>query len=270
MPVPAPVADPSPSLEACTRLPFAATLPIAEASGAVWLPRDGGVIVVVADSGHDGDYLVIDDEDGHVLERGKLPLGGRGDDLEGLAADGDELWAITSSGWMRSWVPRPGGGYTAKVAAYPLEDDGECPIDSVNCGHNFEGLCLTAAPLPDGCRGYAAAKADGDLVCLVADGDRWRVDRTRSIHVAPGEVLAACDITADGAVWTGDNFFGATTVRRLVGGKVTATARLGDGFPEAMAIAPDGTLFRFSDTGGAPSKAARYRCAKDAPDAGAN
>lgn len=283
-PVPVPVPSPSPSspppspyvspdLSSCTRLPFAATLPIAEASGAVWLPRDGGVIVVIADSGHDGDYLIIDDEDGQVLERGKLPLGGRGDDLEGLAADGDDLWAITSSGWMRSWVHRPGGGFSAKVTAYALEDDGECPIDAVNCGHNYEGLCLAAAPLADGCRGYAVAKADGDLVCLVAAGDRWQVDRARTFHVTHGDVMAACDITADGAVWTGDNLFGTTTVRRLVGGKVAASGRLGDGFPEAMAIAPDGTIYRFSDMGGAPSRVGKYRCAagpKAATATGAN
>jgi hypothetical protein len=31
-----------------------------------------------------------------------------------------------------------------------------------------------------------------------------------------------------------------------------------------MALAPDGTIYRFSDTGGAPSRVAAYRCAGDA------
>jgi hypothetical protein len=256
------------SLTSCTRLPFADSLPIAEASGAVWLPRDGGVIAVVSDSGNHGDYLLIDDEDGHVVERGQLPLGGIGDDLEGLAADGDRLWAITSSGWMRSWRPKRDGGYALEVTAFRIDEDDECTVDAVNCGHNYEGLCLgKVAGAP--CDGYAVAKADGALVCLVRDGDRWRADRAHAIAVTRGDVMAACDITADGAVWTGDNLFGANLVRRIVGGEVTASAALGVGFPEAMAIAPDGTIYRFSDTSGAPSKAARFRCGgpKDAPAA---
>lgn len=255
----APPPSTAPELARCTREPFAETLPIAEASGAVWLPRDGGVIVVVADSGHDGDYLVLDAATGRVLEDGKLPLHGAGDDLEGLAADGDTLWAITSGGWMRSWTPKAGGGYKADVRAYRIDPDDACELDSVNCGHNYEGLCLGATGAGS-CAGYAAAKADGTLVCLVRDGDRWIADHARSIAVAPPDVLAACDITADGALWTGDNLFSGSMVRRLAGGEVTATARLGDGFPEAMAIAPDGTIYRFSDTGSAPSRATKFRC----------
>lgn len=256
-----------PRLDGCVRQPFAETLPIAEASGAVWLARDGGVVLVVADSGHDGDYLVIDDADGRILERGQLPLGGRGDDLEGLAADrdGTRIWAITSSGWLRAWTARPDGGFELVVAAYPIDDDDECPIDAVNCGRNFEGLCLGPTGAGGGCAGYAAAKATGDLICLVADGDRWRADPSRTVHATGPEALAACDIAPDGAVWTGDNLFGARLVRRLVGGEVTARASLGDGFPEAMALAPDGTLFRFSDTGGAPSRVTKYRCGAAAP-----
>src|SRR5690242_17471297 len=138
-------APPTVSLADCKRLPFASPLPIAEASGAVWLPQDGGVIVVIADSGHRGDYLIIDDDDGKVLETGKLPLDGRGDDLEGLATDGDRLWAITSSGWMRSWKRKDGGGYHADLHAYRIDDDDECSLDAVNCGHNYEGLCFGAA-----------------------------------------------------------------------------------------------------------------------------
>ncbi len=221
--------------------------------------------MVVADSGHDGEYLVIDDADGRVLDSGKLPLGAAGgDDLEGLTSDGDRIWAITSSGWLRAWRARPTGGFELVVAAYRVDDEDPCPVDAVNCGLNYEGLCLAPAVVPaaalGGCRGFAAAKATGDLVCLVADGDRWRADPTRSIHVGAREVLAACDITADGTVWTGDNLFGGSTVRRIVGGAITDSVHLGDGFPEAMAVAPAGTIYRFSDTGGAPSRIAAYRC----------
>jgi hypothetical protein len=263
-PPPPPAIDAAPvnaSLERCEKLPFAATIPIAEASGAVWLPRDGGAIVVVSDSGHHGDYVVIDGDDGHVLEHGKLPLGGVGDDVEGLAADGDRLWGITSSGWMRSWKPKHGGGYAADVLAYRIDDNDECALADFNCGHNYEGLCLGAAAGADGCGGYAVAKADGALVCLIRDGDRWIADAARAIKVTGPDVMAACDITADGAVWTGDNLFGAATVRRLVAGEVTASASLGEGFPESMAIAPDGVIYRLSDVGGTtPSKVSKWRC----------
>lgn len=253
----------------CERLPFAETVPVPEASGAQWLARDGGVILVVGDSGHHGAYAIISADDGRVLERGKLPLGGGGDDLEGLAAedpDGARVWAISSSGWMRGWRRKAGGGYELDVTAHRIDEDDECGVDAVNCGHNYEGLCLAPGPgagrpLADGCLGYAVAKADGDLVCLVRDGERWVADRARSIDLGTRDATAACDITPDGAVWTGDNLFGGTTVRRLVGGKVVATAILGVGFPEAMAIAPGGIIYRFSDlSGDAPSRVAKYRC----------
>ena len=51
-----------PDLAHCERLPFAATLPVPEASGAVWLSRDGGVIMVIGDSGHDGAYVIVDEK----------------------------------------------------------------------------------------------------------------------------------------------------------------------------------------------------------------
>jgi hypothetical protein len=252
----------------CERLPFAETVPVPEASGAQWLARDGGVVMVVGDSGHHGAYAVIAGDDGRVLEHGKLPLGGSGDDLEGLAAeadDGERMWAITSSGWMRGWRRKP-GGFELEVSAHRIDEDDECSVDSVNCGHNYEGLCLVprtidGGQLSDGCAGYAVAKTDGHLVCLVRDGERWVADRARSIDLGTRDASAACDITPDGAVWTGDNLFGGSTVRRLVGGKVVASARLGEGFPEAMAIAPGGIIYRFSDVGGqTPSRVAKYRC----------
>lgn len=267
------VAAGAPSLD-CERLPFARDIPIAEASGAVWLPQQDGVIVVVGDSGNHGAYLVLDDADGTVLAKGRLPLDGPGDDLEGLSTDGILLWAITSSGYLRAW--RPAGadekGYQLAVPAYPVEADGACEVDDVNCGHNFEGLCLAAAgrgaagtpaDQVEGCAGYAASKKSGELLCLVREGDRYRLDPTRSLAMSSPEALAACDIGPDGAVWTGDNLFGGTQVRRRHDG-ATMMARLGDGFPETMAIAPaDGgavIVFRFSDTSGSPSKASRHRC----------
>lgn len=260
VPVDAPVAITA--LASCERIPFAATIPIAEASGAVWMPDN--TIVVVSDSGNDGAFVTLDAGDGHVVSSGKLPLGGAGDDLEGLAAADGMLWAITSSGWMRAWKPRAkSAGYELAVRAYRIDNENECPIDAVNCGDNYEGLCLqpAASAALGGCAGYAAAKTSGDLVCLVADDNgRYVAAPERRIHVSNREALAACDLAADGTIWTGDNLFGRSSVRRLAQGAVADSAALGIGFPEAMALAPDGTIYRFSDTGGAPSAVMAYRC----------
>src|SRR5262245_3472634 len=64
----------------CTQLPFAESSPVAEASGATWLTIDGKLsLLVVADSGNDGAYAILDPETGDTGEQGKLPLGGGGD-----------------------------------------------------------------------------------------------------------------------------------------------------------------------------------------------
>ncbi|HUQ05466.1 MAG TPA: hypothetical protein VM261_23350 [Kofleriaceae bacterium] len=269
-PPPPPPPPPSPprtptigALSSCERQPFAPTIPIAEASGAQWMPD--GTILVVSDSGNGGAFVTIDGGDGHVVASGKLPLGGPGDDLEGLAGADGMIWAITSSGWMRAWTPRASGkhAYELAVHAYPIDPDDECTVDAVNCGNNYEGLCLmpAASAALGGCAGYAASKASGDLVCLVRDDDgRYVAAPERRIHVSGREALAACDLAADGTIWTGDNLFGRSVVRRVSGGEVVDSAALGAGFPEAMTVAPDGTIYRFSDTGGAPSVVAKYRC----------
>ncbi|MBZ0234825.1 MAG: hypothetical protein K8M05_21030, partial [Deltaproteobacteria bacterium] len=250
-------------LAGCERIPFATSLPIAEASGAVWLPD--GSIVVVSDSGNDAAFVTIDAKDGRILASGKLPLGGGGDDLEGLTAADGLIWAITSSGWMRAWKPRGSGkGYELEVAAYRIDPEDECAADTVNCGNNYEGLCLEprASAALGGCAGFAAAKTSGELVCLVADENgRYVAAPERRIRVSFPGTLAACDLAEDGTVWTGENLFGRSAVRRVVDGAVVESAFLGEGFPEAMARAPDGTIYRFSDTGGAPSRVAAYRCA---------
>ncbi len=260
----------------CTRVTVAASVPVAEASGAVFLAD--GTILVVSDSGNDGAYVVIDAGDGHVVESGKLPLGAsdgasRADDIEGLSRVGTKIWGLTSSGWVRAWERRADGpGFTLVVPAYRIDDEDACAVDTVNCGNNYEGLCLAptaaAAAALGGCVGYAASKATGDLVCLVADGDRWRADPARRLHVSNPEALADCDVAADGTIWTGDNLFGRNAVHRIAGGAIVATGHLGEGFPEVITVGPDGRIYRFSDMGGAPSRVAVHDCAKRAQGGG--
>ena len=265
--------------ERCQRLPFAAQIDLAEASGADWVPAEGARpahILVVGDSGNRGAYAAVDATSGAVLARGRLPLDGRAsDDLEGLAAVGDDVYAITSSGWMRRWRRvADDWGFELADPAYPLAPRGDAAgltCDVVNCGKNFEGLCLRKDAVESGaCAGFAAAKADGRLYCLVRADDvagRLRLDPARTIAVSPPETLTSCDFAPDsGLLWAGTNAFDGAMVYQIHGWRDPGTAvveavdRLGSGFPESMAVSPDGIVFRFSDTGGAPSSQDRYRC----------
>lgn len=255
----------------CEKLPFAASIPLAEASGAVLLPgpapSDGPELLVVGDSGTNGAYVEVAADDGHLLRSGNLPLGeGAGDDLEGLALDGTRVWGLTSGGWMRAWE-REGTAWKLVEGPYTIEKHGPCKHDGVNCGHDFEGVCLRpdGQPDDDGCIGYAAARAEGHLYCLARDGARIVAlvrEGFQSPHAGPKitrrRFLADCAIGADGVVWTGDNLLGSAMVRRLAAPEWKGA--LGDGFPEAMALAPGGIIYRFSDTATPPGLAGKWHC----------
>ncbi|MBL8627561.1 MAG: hypothetical protein JNK64_40125 [Myxococcales bacterium] len=261
-PPPPPVVDAG----ECTAIDYQHQLDVAEASGAAWLAGPQRLLVV-SDSGHDGAYVEVDAA-GVVQARGRLPLGTSGDDVEGLALDGDRVWGLTSSGQLLAWQ-RGAQGYTL-VDGGPL--DATCAATTVNCGANYEGLCLAPKPLTDGCDGYAASKEHGTLVCLRRDGRGWAMARDRAYPVSDKGKLADCAIAADGTVWTGDNGFGLGAVRQWVlgadGPTLVGQARLGLGFPEVLAFGPDHTLYRFSDLGGSPSLAVAFRCPDRLPKAG--
>lgn len=262
----APPPPPAADAGECVAIPYQHQLDVAEASGAAWLAGPGRLLVV-SDSGHDGAYVEVDAA-GEVQARGRLPLGTSGDDVEGLALDGDRVWGLTSSGQLLAWQ-RGADGY-ALVDGGPL--DATCGPTTVNCGANYEGLCLSPTPLADGCDGYAAAKATGALVCLHRDGRGWKLAAARAYPVTGKGKLADCAIAADGTVWTGDNGFGLGAVRQwgigADGPTLLGEDRLGLGFPEVLAFGPDHTLYRFSDLGGAPSLATAFRCPDRLPKAG--
>jgi hypothetical protein len=268
----------------CTSLPFAESTPVPEASGAAWLTVNGrAVLVVVGDSGNHGAYGLVDPDTGATLESGLLPLGEAGDDLEGVATQGDQVFGLTSSGWMRQWRRAPaGGGFELVGAAYPIgpvdlpdthnddkppKSDGMvCGARAGNCGRNYEGLCLApTAVAPGACQGFAAAKADGHLYCLTADHGKFVVDRTRAIAVAKPGALADCAFAPDGSLWAGDNLFDLGRIYRVRGWQDPAKAEveplgvLSVGFPEVIAVRGD-IVYRMSDLGRAPSLMARYRC----------
>jgi hypothetical protein len=251
---------------------FATSIPLAEASGAVYVATEPAHLLVIADSGNRGAYVEIDPDRGEVLARGALPLDdGASDDLEGLALVGDTYYAITSSGWMRHYQ-RAGDGYRLEVEAYPVaEPGGDPPLVCAtgkqgNCARNYEGLCLSAGESSGACAGFAVSKTDGALYCLVRAGDRLRLDAEQRIDVALGEVLSGCSFAPDGSLWVGANLFGGRAVYRITGHDDPAAARveeigtLGPGFPEAIVAGPDGALWRFSDTNAAPSLVERFDC----------
>lgn len=263
-------------------LPFALTTPVPEASGAAWLELDGKpALLVVSDSGNHGAYVIVDAETGATLESGALPLSTEAsDDIEGLAARGGEFYGLTSSGWIRVWRRR-GKGFELVGKPYPLgpvdlpddkhdhhppKGDGMvCAGPVINCGRNYEGLCLAPRPPKDACVGFAASKADGHLYCLTDEAGKLVVHRDRSIDVARPGVLADCAFGDDGTLWVGNNLFDLGNVYRVAHwddpshASLTRVGALAVGFPEGIA-ARGNVVYRFSDMGRAPSLMARFRC----------
>src|SRR5690606_4194913 len=148
--------------------PSGARLSVPEASGAVYVDDPGAPhLLVVSDSGHKGFLARIDPATGAIARTWSLPLGpGASDDLEGLSVIGDTLYAITSSGWMRHWRLADDGSWALVRPAYPIAArDGAdaryvCPSgERINCGRNYEGLCLRRDARPgSACAGFAASK----------------------------------------------------------------------------------------------------------------
>ena len=272
-----------PPAEKCTKLPFAESTPVPEASGAAWLPIDGKLaLVVISDSGNDGQYAIVDPDTGATREEGKLPPAGAGEDLEGVATRGGKLVAVTSPGWIRTWE-RTAKGFTLVDGPYALgpidlekKTDGNrppegtgmvCDAKLTNCGRNYEGLCLAPEPVSGACVGFVASKADGHLYCLVDDKGRLAVRHEGSIAITKPGALADCAFAEDGTLFAGSNLFDLSTVYRVDGWQTPATAKvstveqIGIGFPETIAARGD-VIYRMSDTGGGPSLMAKFRCVR--------
>ncbi len=194
-------ADPEPVPLAACRPGTPDWLPIPEASGAARLSK--GRYIVVADSGNDGRALIVDESQGTSAAL-VLPLGaGAGDDLEGLDVSPDgRLFGVTSAGWLRAWridAADPEGGDKATLVSGPVavseDSDWFCDPFQVNCGPNYEGLCLHPEPalaFSDGCAGWLVSKARGELVCLRREGESYRADPSMRHPVAPQNQLSGC------------------------------------------------------------------------------
>jgi outer membrane protein assembly factor BamB len=268
----------------CEALPFAPSTVVPEASGAAWLTHDGRpALLVVGDSGNHGAYGIIDPETGATIETGRLPLSElAGDDVEGVAARGEKIYSVTSSGWIRVWR-RSGARFELIEPPYPLgpvdlpdtknndrapKGDGMvCGAHVVNCGRNYEGMCLAHAPRNPGCIGFAASKADGHLYCLSEQAGKLVVHRNRAIAITRPGALADCAFSDDDTLWAGSNLFGLARIYRVTGWDDPEHATLdrigsvGIGFPELIAARGD-VVYRMSDMSGSPSLMARYRCTR--------
>lgn len=262
----APPAAAERSAVTCEVLPFEATTSVPEASGAAWLDIDGApALVVVADSGHDGMFGVLDPETGKTRLTGKLPLGtGGNDDLEGLASRNGHLVALSSSGFFREWEWKA-SAFVLVAGPYPIGGADMVCTKAINCGLNYEGLALASAPIGV-CVGYACAKDTGKAYCLrddkgmlAATGDAF------TIADKPG-VLADCAFDDHGTLYAGNNLFGLSATSRLTNLAdpahivTTDLGPLGSGFPEVVAARGD-IVYRMSDLGGdGPSLMLKFRC----------
>ena len=263
---------------------FVGQLQLPEASGAVYVPGVGEVqrpfLLLVGDSGTNGQFLMLDPSTGKTIARGFLPLDpGASDDVEGLSYAGDTFYGVTSSGWMRHWR-QVDGKFVLIQPAYPLAQRGSRPNlvcktgHKTNCARNYEGLCLkNSKDVGKECAGYVASKKDGKLYCVVfrdrpGKAHFLQIDPTRTIAVAPRQTLTGCHFDLDQqTLWAGTNAFGGNTVYEVFPVshdkfQVRKLGPLGQGFCEAIAIGPNQSVYRFSDMGGARSWSNLYWCPK--------
>jgi hypothetical protein len=228
-------------------------------------------LLVLSDSGNGGEALLW------AMPRGpfrpiRLALdAAASDDLEGAAwREGEgHLYTLTSSGAVRRFRRDSRGGLERDGDAYAIGPPPySCPsLTDVNCGMNYEGLCLRATS--GKCAGYAASKTEGKLFCVLFDGQRLRIDPTKPPLVLHVPLHALSDCTFGSAGGPAKDVLLVTT--NVYGGSKTyrvdeATGALAPldvvGLPnnEAIAVDSDGSLYQFMDSDTRVSLAYRMTC----------
>ncbi len=274
---------PAPGL-VCTRDDsFPSVLDVAEASAAAEVELQPGVreLLVVSDSGRNGAALAYRLPSGPARSL-LLPLDpSASDDVEGIAwvtagprGGGGALYALTSSGAMRRFVPDGRGGLRRDQDAYPI---GPPPractnLRDVNCGRNYEGLCLRPRSVSARCAGYAAGRKASELDCLVFQGDRlvadplWEPIRLPR-GLVPANALSDCAFgAAEGparaTLLVTTNVFGggATYVAREPGGALVPLELPGTLNNEAVAVDRTGALLLLGDLDADASPSLRATC----------
>ena len=160
---------------------------VPEASGAAEVELQPGLreILVVSDSGRNGAAMAWSKAGG--TRPLVLPLdGAASDDLEGIAwqadASGARLYTLTSSGAVRVFVPDGKGGLrrsgeSYRIAPPPLSC---ADLHGINCGKNWEGLCLRSPAAARPMRGLRRQQ-DRDVALLRRPrrGGRLSIDPRR-------------------------------------------------------------------------------------------
>ena len=227
-------------------------VPLPEASGAALIDAEGTRILLVADSGNEGQALVIDLVAGRSSAT-RLPLGaGAGDDVEGLerAPDG-RIFGLTSAGFLRAWRP-DGDAFSLVLGPVAVSADPAwvCDPFGVNCAANFEGLCLHPAPEAGECAGWAAAKATGELVCLVVEGEGYRLDPSRRVAVTDPDRLSGCafEPVSPFRLVAAGNLVSASAIWEIdADGTAIELAERGAGNQEAILLLSGGRLHSLGD-----------------------
>lgn len=274
------VSDSLVNLVKCEPLQAGEPLPIAEASGAEFVNVGGeSRLLVVSDSGHGGQFVLYQPQSGQ-LTSGALPVDdGASDDLEGVAADAlGTVYAITSSGYVRHWRFTAEGTALAETLSYPLSDFGgdleSCTPFGINCGKNFEGLCLSRLPLDNGCSGYAVSKAEGALYCVTGGngtplGINPGVD---PLYVAPENQLSGCALSGNefNTLYVALNIYGGSDVLRVTfdangSGDWQKLGLFAGINPEAIAVDDAGVIWVINDTQNLTNDApfVRYQCVSE-------
>lgn len=276
-----PPAPPTPRCKRDERFPSPWGLPEASAAAEVEFRPGPRELLVVADSGRNGAAMAW--SAGSGTRALVLPLDdSASDNLEGMAwqsaPGGGHLDTLTSSGAVRRFVPDGKGGLRADGEAYRI---GASPLScanlhGINCGKDWEGLCLRSPGSRARCAGYAASRKETALYCVVRDGagrlalDPLRppiqLDLDRLLRRREG-VLSDCAFGAPGGpaedvlLVTTNVFGGAQTyvvdegTSRVAALDVVATAS-----NEAVAVDHEGALYLFLDDNGETSVATRFVC----------
>jgi hypothetical protein len=280
-PTPSPSPSPSPSPKVACKVDdsFPSPWSVPEASGAaeVELRRGTKEILVISDSGRHGAAMAWSAAGG--TRTLTVPVDeGASDDFEGLAwvAPG-RLYTLTSSGAARSYVPDGSGGVRAEGPAYAI---GAPPLScadlhGINCGKNYEGLCLRAPGAASRCAGYAASKKETALYCVARDASgRLSIDASKPpLHLdlprftSREGVLSDCAFGAEGGpaqnvLLVTTNVFGGsgTYVVDEATGRVTALGVVTTPSNEAIAVDHEGAFYAFMDDNGETSMAVRFTC----------
>lgn len=261
---------------ACVADPgFPGVISLPEASAAAEVELRPGVreLLVVSDSGRGGAALAFGLPGTGASRALTLPLDQPAvDDTEGIAWRDGALYALTSSGGVRRFVSDGAGGLVRDQDLYRLGAEPiACPdLATVNCGRNYEGLCLRPKGIAHPCAGYAASKAESKLYCLDIDANGKLFAKTDVTPIAlnlPADTVSDCAFGAEGGPAAGvlvvsTNVFGQSRAYKVhePSGVTTRLPTKSLLNVEAVALDRDGALYVFDDNSSTQSLASKATC----------